>query len=283
MKALLEKVNISGQSAIKVRTYTKYRLDVPYHYHPEFEIVYVMEGKGKVMIGNTSDDFNKNDLYIIGSSIPHLFVNAYFRNRKLESKTKLFVIQFRKKLLEPLLHIPEFNSLAPVIKKMDLGIKISPDKKFSRQLFHLKNVHGIRRFNTLMILIDAIARKDKHKTVGVQQEKDARSRPALQRVQLIKAFVLENYHRPVTIDELADHVHLTKTSLCRFMRTNMSSSFSQLLNEVRIEHACRLLEETSDTVQKISLDAGYNNLSNFYRQFLKLKNCSPNQYKKPPE
>lgn len=281
MKPLLEKVNIAGQSAIKVRTYTKYRLIVPYHYHPEFEIVYVMHGKGKVMIGNTSGSFGKNDIYIIGSSTPHLFVNTYFRNRKLESKTKLFVVQFRKKLIEPLLHIPEFNSLAPVIKKMGPGIKLSADRKFLQQLLQLKNVHGIRRFNALMILIDAIARKSKHKAVETQPQQNNHSRPALQRIQAIRAFMLENYHTSVAMDDLADHIHLTKTSLCRFMKKNMNTTFSRLLNEVRIEHACKLLEETGDTVQKISFEAGYNNLSNFYRQFQKLKNCSPNNYKKP--
>jgi AraC-like DNA-binding protein len=279
MKALLEKVSIAGQSAIKVRTYTKYRLDVPYHYHPEFEIVYVVEGKGKLMIGNVSDDFKKNDLFIIGSSIPHLFVNTYFRNRKLECKTKLFVVQFRKKLIEPLLHIPEFNSFAPFIKKMDLGVKISPGNTLYRQLLQVKNVHAVKRFNTLLSFIDTVARSQKNQTVIVQPRKDSRSRPALQRVQTIRAFMLENYHRVISIEELASHVHLTKTSLCRFMKINMNTTFSQLLNEIRIEHACRLLEETSDTVQKISLEAGYNNLSYFYRQFQRLKNCTPNNYK----
>ncbi|MDP4264317.1 MAG: AraC family transcriptional regulator [Bacteroidota bacterium] len=280
MKALLEKVSIAGQSAIKVRTYTKYRLDVPYHYHPEFEIVYILEGKGKVMIGNASDDFRKNDLYIIGSSIPHLFVNTYFRNRKLESKTKLLVVQFRKTLVEPLLHIPEFNSLSPFIKKIDLGVKISTGSKLSRQLLRLKNVHAVRRFNALVALIDAVARNPKQQTIAALPRKESHSRPALQRIQTIRAFMLENYHRAISIDELAAHVHLTKTSLCRFMKVNMRSTFSQLLNEVRIEHACSLLEETGDTIQKISLEAGYNNLAYFYRQFQKLKNCSPNSYKK---
>src|SRR5258706_3204598 len=281
MKALLEKVSIAGQSAIKVRTYTKYRLDVPYHYHPEFEIVYVLEGKGKVMIGNASDDFKKNDLYIIGSSIPHLFVNTYFRNRKLESKTRLFVVQFRKKLIEPLLDIPEFNSFAPFIKKIDLGVKISPGRSLFQQLLRLKNVHAVKRFNILMTFIDDVARNPRHQAVVAQPRKGSHSRPALQRIQAIQAFMLENYHRVITIDELAGYVHLTKTSLCRFMKVNMNSTFSQLLNEVQIEHACRLLQETSDTIQKISLDAGYNNLSYFYRQFQRLKNCSPNSYKEP--
>ncbi|HAK80604.1 MAG TPA: AraC family transcriptional regulator, partial [Runella sp.] len=67
---------------------------------------------------------------------------------------------------------------------------------------------------------------------------------------------------------------------CRFLRTHTRKTFSELLSEVRIEHACRLLKDSTKSVSEIAFECGYSNLSNFNRQFKQITKLTPREYVK---
>jgi AraC-like DNA-binding protein len=69
-------------------------------------------------------------------------------------------------------------------------------------------------------------------------------------------------------------------SFSRFFRRATNKTFRAFLNEVRIGHASRLLLESDQSVAEICYDSGFGNLSNFNRQFLKLRKVSPRDYRK---
>jgi len=69
-------------------------------------------------------------------------------------------------------------------------------------------------------------------------------------------------------------------SFSRFFRRATNKTFRAFLNEVRIGYASQLLLETDRTVAEACYDSGYGNLSNFNRQFLKLRKTSPRSFRK---
>jgi YesN/AraC family two-component response regulator len=64
----------------------------------------------------------------------------------------------------------------------------------------------------------------------------------------------------------------------KFFRERTRRTFVSFLNEVKIGYACRLLSEQAMSISQICFESGYSNLSNFNRQFKKLKSMTPSQY-----
>jgi AraC-like DNA-binding protein len=72
--------------------------------------------------------------------------------------------------------------------------------------------------------------------------------------------------------------NLTPGAFCRFFRQHTRKTFSTLLNEVRVEHACRYLRESKQSISQIAFSCGYTNLSNFNRQFKDIMGMPPGEY-----
>ncbi len=84
----------------------------------------------------------------------------------------------------------------------------------------------------------------------------------------------------VTQKEAAHGARMSVPSFSRFFRRATNKTFPAFLNEVRIGHASQQLLETDRTVTEICYDAGFANLSNFNRQFLRLRKVSPREYRR---
>jgi AraC-like DNA-binding protein len=69
-------------------------------------------------------------------------------------------------------------------------------------------------------------------------------------------------------------------SFSRFFRRATNRTFRAFLNQVRVGHASQLLLETDRSVADVCFDSGFSNLSNFNRQFLRLRKVSPRDYRR---
>ena len=92
-------------------------------------------------------------------------------------------------------------------------------------------------------------------------------------------FLDENYQLPITLDQLAERVHISRGYLCRAFKKQMGLSVVEYFTERRIQHAIQLLQDTDDKILSIALDSGFNDLSHFNRVFKKLNNLSPTAYR----
>jgi len=69
------------------------------------------------------------------------------------------------------------------------------------------------------------------------------------------------------------------TAFCRYFRQKSGKTFAQFVNELRISLACKFLNHGNYSIGQISDEAGFNNLSNFNRQFKNLMGKSPSEYR----
>jgi len=277
MRPSFELVETGETSSVKVKTYTRANLNVPLHYHPEHEMVLVLRGRGKVIVSDVAVSFAGGDLLLIGGNVPHLYLDDETGGKKRQAK--VVVIQFKEKLFDSLLQIPEFYRTGKFLAQMRQGVKVSHLRGLDKQLTSLVHKRGVDKFNTLVYILDSIVRRGRYQVIAQSPGGDGGSQFHSQRLRDVYAIVQKNYTRDVTVDEVAAMVHLSKTSFCRFLKKEAGKTFTELLNEERIKYACALLRETPYTVTQVSYQAGFNNPSHFFRQFRKLKKVSPNIYK----
>jgi len=282
MKAAFEHVKTGDTSSIKVKTYVRGRLKVPLHYHPEHEMVLLLNGSGRVIISGSSTTFYPGDLVLIGGHVPHLFTDNTEepKSGKGSKKIKVLVIQFKENLFDNLVHLPEFYRTVKFMAKFRQGVKVTDIPELQKMITSLNHKQGIEKFNTLAHILDRIVRKGTYQVIAQPSKvNDKEGRLSSKRLREIQSLMTKNYSRDITIDEVAKQVHLSKTSLCRFIKKEADKTFSELLNEIRIKYACNLLRDSSYTAKQVCYQVGFNNPSHFYRQFRKLVKLSPSQYK----
>ena len=97
--------------------------------------------------------------------------------------------------------------------------------------------------------------------------------PALTKIHL-------DYAKNITLDDLAEASHVTKSHFCRVFKKAMGVSPVQYINSYRIDVATAMLKNTEDSCETIASSCGFENLSYFFRCFKALKGVSPSSIRK---
>jgi AraC-like DNA-binding protein len=100
------------------------------------------------------------------------------------------------------------------------------------------------------------------------------------RVNKVCAHLQNHFHEQITLKQVADLVFMSESNFCKFFKKATGTTFSDYLNDLRINDACHLLLSTEDTVGKIAQDSGFESLSYFNRVFLKKKQLTPSVFRK---
>jgi len=100
------------------------------------------------------------------------------------------------------------------------------------------------------------------------------------RMNQIFQFTMQEYHRVILLDEVADLANMTPNAFCRYFKQRTRKTYVSFLNEIRISKACELIKTTELTIAQIGYQSGFNNLSHFNRNFKKIRKCSPSEYAK---
>ncbi len=138
---------------------------------------------------------------------------------------------------------------------------------------------GFSRLVTLLQIINLF-------TVFPEVEKLSAMRPAqfdpVQRKNLNKVFdyVMLHYNEKITLESVSSLVYMTPNAFCRYFKKHTQKSFSSFLIEVRVNKACKMLQDEANSVSDSCFSSGYNNKSNFHRHFLRVVGLTPNEYKR---
>lgn len=92
-------------------------------------------------------------------------------------------------------------------------------------------------------------------------------------------YISQNFSFPITLEEVADHVHLNPAYFSSMFKQSTGSSFKEYLNMIRIEESKRLLANTDYTIIDIAIAAGFEDQSYFSRVFKKFTGITPRQYR----
>lgn len=115
----------------------------------------------------------------------------------------------------------------------------------------------------------------------VQDEQEEEETKDEVTITLILTYINEHYHEyDISLQQIADHFHMSSSSLSRFIKKNTDITFKHYLNTLRINKGQQLLEQTDLTINEISQSLGYSNASSFIRVFKSQMDMSPGQFRK---
>jgi AraC-like DNA-binding protein len=91
--------------------------------------------------------------------------------------------------------------------------------------------------------------------------------------------ILNRFQENLTMTEMLRLSGMSKATFARQFRKHTGRTFTHFLNEVRIDHACRRLLDTEDSISEIAYDSGFASLSHFNHCFQSLRHVSPRAYR----
>lgn len=248
-----------------------------WHYHPQFELVYVEADAGIRHVGTHISGYTNSDLVFIGGNLPHL--NFDYR---LRSEYHQIVIQLRTDFLGTAISSsPEFASIHELFKSADYGIAFYGETK-QLVVQKLKHLEGLNSFDQLVQLIHIfrILADTKERTI---LNKDLSSKNFILkdkiRMGAIYEYIDKFYDQQPDVNRVAAKVHLTTPAFCRYFKRQTNMTFTDFVNQYRIERAKNLLMQDHN-VTETCWAVGFESLSYFNKLFNKVVGENPSAFKR---
>jgi len=283
MKPALEHLPKANKESFVVRDFEYGYYPTPWHYHPEYELVTIVESTGKRIIGDHISDFKPGNLALIGPNIPHIYKNdaAYYENNPA-IKARSIVIHFTESSLgNDFLSLPEAAILKSLLQKAASGLDILGDtgKSVNEKLRVIVTDTGLKRLITLLDILRIIADSAEVSPI-TKAPMTGHNEKESTRLCKVLDWITANFENDIKLAEAAAIAEMHKSAFSRFFSLRTRKSFSFFLQELRLQKASKLLVESGSSITSICYDCGYNNISNFNRQFINYYKMNPRNYRK---
>jgi AraC-like DNA-binding protein/quercetin dioxygenase-like cupin family protein len=247
------------------------------HQHEEIQMSWIAEGKGTLIVGDTVNNYKRDDIIVLGSNLPHVFKSDVSVGKKSHMVSLFF---HKNGFGRDFFELEELREVLPFFKKSLHGFKVSSSKRKIISLFqNLENAKKIRRFIILLELLKLISRSNYSYLSSYINEKGFTDTEG-KRMQDVFEYTMDHFKSEITLDTIAEVANMTKNAFCKYFKKRTNKTYSRFLNELRIEHACNILISKKEcNIADIAELSGYKNLSNFNRQFQKHKQQKPTQYR----
>jgi len=260
-----------------------YHTQPSFHAHPELELVFILEGFGKRIIGNKIEPFESGDMVFIGSNVPHLWLSDpvfYEENSTLQSKVIVTYIN-PKVFLQVFDSIKEFAGIREMISQSSKGIRILGETRntIAKKLISLSTVKGFEKVEGVFQVMNLISVSNEKEFIVNNYESDHYDDLYPDRLVDVIKFLKENLHEQITLRQVADIACMTEQSFCRFFKKRTKKNFSRFLSDLRIVQACHLLIQTDHSVGDVAFQCGYSSSPHFCKVFKEYTGISPFQYK----
>ena len=266
-------------------------VDAPYfstdfHFHEECQLVYNIESHGRVMIGDSIENFRNDELFFVGSNLPHVWHNNkhYFNESPTNGQARsVSVFIHPGKILDIFKEPESMQRLKSLFQLGKRGMKFGVNTtKLAKQLL-LKMASETNEFGRLVKLIEVLNLLCNSKDYQLLASPGYTNSYQLKdndRMDKILKYVFDNFNREILLDTAAEMTNMNKQSFCRYFKKRTQKTFVIFVNEVRIGHACKLIAETDQQINELAYICGFNSLPNFNKFFKMAKGVTPKEYKK---
>lgn len=255
-----------------------------FHFHKEYELLYNIENSGTRFVGDSVHRFENGDLVLVGPNIPHYWHSdsKYFMGNP-NVKARVVLIQFIENFVgDPFLELPEIFPMKDLLVRAKQGIQIRGklSKEIGKKIVALTQMQGHERMLQMIEILCLMGEAPEYKLLASQAFSETRiGRENNEKISRIFDFMVKNYQQNFQFQEVADYANMNPSAFCRYFKKATSKTFSEMLNEIRIGFACKMLIHTDETISEIGYSCGYMNIPYFNRQFKLIKSVTPFQYR----
>ena len=282
MKTLVEKWNKPQKQSFIIKQIaltnpSSQPQEVIMRMHDEYELSVIRGGTGKRIIGNSIQHLAKTSMFLIGPNVPHSVQLDGYQNAR--STTIHFL---PKSFGNGFFDLPENKHINELLQQSMRGVDfgdVMADHYYDI-LEELRQKTSFERMISFFLLLQELSQMPR-KTLSSAGYAPHVDDNHYKKVNKIYQYVLNTFdsEEDITLDEISSYVNMAPATFCRYFKKHFNKTFTCFLNEVRIGHACKMLQETNLSIAEIAFASGYNHLTHFNRQFKKFIGYSPKAYR----
>ncbi|WP_027125893.1 AraC family transcriptional regulator [Gelidibacter mesophilus] len=245
------------------------------HQHEEIQLSYIVEGQGKLVVGDSINYYAQGDILVIGSHLPHVFKSDYNISR-----SRMFTLFFTKNSFgTDFFELEELKELQQFFNRSKHGFKVISERKQLETLF--LELEKPSKLSQLLILLQLlkIASTVEYKSLSSFIYGKKYSDNEGKRMRNVFEYTMNNFNKEISLQAISEIANMTKNAFCKYFKKRTNKTYIQFLNELRLEHACKLLQNKSESsIAEIAEASGFSNISNFNRQFKSALGMTPLAY-----
>ena len=250
---------------------------LPLHRQDTWELTYVVNGHGKRVLGDSETEFAKGDLVFIPPHIPHCwkFVDD---DVDAEGCISHYTLTFKTEFIDRCMSaFPELTERLESVKS--IATVLSFDEGTAAVIADMLAKMSAEAVSELLpyvfrLLLLISNRVSSAIVVGRFSDTDRTS----ERIKKVKEFTQSHYARTITIDMIAEHIGMNRSSFCTFFKKATGQTYITYLNKLRVDRACYLLRQGSFSLTEVCYMVGFNDVPYFNRCFKNNRGMSPKDY-----
>jgi AraC-like DNA-binding protein len=281
-KPVLEKVLPRAGRTFKTGIYDQQYFKRSWHFHPEAELLLITDGYGIRLVGDSAEEFGKDDLVLVGGYLPHAWISdPIFYEPGAGQHCKSIFIQFcLRDFGDQFVQSPEMGQVRKLMKLAERGISIQGPQRTNviRMVRAMPGKEGVDRLTSLLTILGLI-NECQLKPLASAHYLTERFFAKSTRIADVHEFIMENFKDDISLGKAAGIACMNPSAFARYFKAETGLTFSSHLNEMRIDFSCKLLKGTGLPVSQIAFQSGYNSLPYFNRKFMELTGLTPKEYR----
>lgn len=241
------------------------------HSHAVASMFNIIAGKGVCLAEGNEYDISANDAILLKPDVPHQLIDkpkapmtvlvVYFGSEVERINSTLLEDLYRSQIVTGT-SMHRCMTIRNELRKM-------LDEQHSREVNFAEAIR--QSFSRILLQLK--------RSLADQPERETRASASELRVQQVLDYVQQRFYEPPSLAEAARLGALSTRQFTTICRKITNQSYLQYINSLRIKKSADMLKNTSMSVAAIAFEAGFEDLSTFYRAFKRYCNTSPQEYR----
>ncbi len=277
MKTELEQIVAHTNSSLRLMVNPNLSDFFFWHFHPEYELVFIEGADGTRHVGEHVSRFYGSDLVFIGSGIPHLNFDY-----GIKTPYEKIVVHINPGFLkEALATTPELHLIHRLFEESKYGVAFGAKAKAAvgERLKKLHTLDYFDQFLEILSILRELAGADERQLLHDHPVVNPHNQKEQGRLRHIYQFLDKHYQRRIDLAEVAGLSHLTSAAFCRYFKRMARLTFTEFVNHYRVDKAKKLLR-MDNNVTETCFQCGFESISYFNKVFKKVTGENPLAFKK---
>ncbi|WP_064695067.1 helix-turn-helix domain-containing protein [Rhizobium aegyptiacum] len=255
---------------------------VRWHFHPEYELHLVVATTGRYFVGDFIGEFEPGNLVLAGPNLPHNWISDVPKGASIPLRCQL--IQFSETFISDTMKVlPELGPFEPVLEASRRGVLFGAETsgQVAPLMDEVQQAQGVRRIELFMMIVGLLSRAQDAQLLASPSYLPDPSGYMSAGINKALAYIRENLTKSFDEADLARIAEQSTGAFSRAFRRHTGMSLVQYVKRLRINLACQILmSDEHASITDICFEVGFNNLSNFNRQFLAEKGMTPSRFRR---
>ena len=250
-----------------------------WHRHEEYELHLIVRTTGHAFIHDYVGSFEPGNVFLIGPRVPHNWVSG--RSPEQHTALRDLVMQFSDEPLRDAMKLyPELREMVVLLEHARSGIEFFDAADLVGGAYdRIRASRGLSRLARFLELLGRLATWKHYRVLSSAPVLHVKGDDVPDALARVLGYIGHHFFDECPSSRMANLAGMSEPVFSREFKRVTKLSVPEYVARLRIHWACKLLMETDLPVARIAYEAGFNNLANFNRKFLRLKGVAPSVFR----